>query len=248
MIRFSLLYTFVFFGIGLYAQPSVNIHAHNDYKNKMPFWNALENQCSSIEVDLILKEGTLFVAHERATIRKDRTFESLYLDAIQQGLEQGKIKSPFALLIDLKTSAIPTLSKVIECLELYPDLIEASAQGTLTFIISGSRPPSNTYINYPNFIKFDYQSLEPLDAQNLQKVAMISLSFKGVSSWKGRKKLKSTNKKAIVGILEKAHAMGKPFRFWGTPDTELAWKTLDELGVDYINTDKVSTCAEYFGQ
>ena len=42
----------------------------------------------------------------------------------------------------------------------------------------------------------------------------------------------------IKGIIQKAHTYGKPFRFWATPDTEKAWKTFAQLGVDYINTDK----------
>jgi alkaline phosphatase len=45
-----------------------------------------------------------------------------------------------------------------------------------------------------------------------------------------------------------AHSYGKPFRFWGTPDSEIAWEVFRKLRVDYINTDKPVQVAAYFNK
>jgi hypothetical protein len=38
-------------------------------------------------------------------------------------------------------------------------------------------------------------------------------------------------------IVDFVHSKGKKMRFWLTPDNPNAWKTLSDLGVDFINTD-----------
>ena len=243
-----ILFVFVLsFSIGLNGQPKVNIHAHNDYAQAVPFWNALAAGCASIEADLILKNDTLYVAHERATIQPKRTFETLYLTPIQQSLELGFVKQPFALLIDLKTEAKPTLAQVIKSIEQYPLLIEASEKGTLTFVISGNRPKPRDYHQYPAFIKFDYQSVKPIDDKAiLEKVTMVSHSFRSFASWNGKDQLPAPAASRLREVITKAHAMGKPIRFWATPDTDTSWRTLHQMGVDYINTDKVDECTLFF--
>ena len=248
-IRFNLLLaiTILFGVITMNGQSNVKIHAHNDYAQAVPFWNALAAKCASIEADLILKDDILFVAHERASIKTKRTFETLYLAPIQKSLELDLIKQPFVLLIDLKTTAETSLPKVIKTIEEYPQLIEASKKGTITFVISGNRPKTEDYYQYPSFIKFDYQSVEPIeDKATLEKVAMVSLSFRSVARWNGKKELPANQDKKLRVIIGKAHAMGKPIRFWATPDSKTAWQTLHQMGVDYINTDRVDECAIFF--
>lgn len=57
-----------------------HIHSHNDYLQKAPFWTAYANGLASIEVDVHLKDTTLYVAHDATEIRKAHTLQSLYLD------------------------------------------------------------------------------------------------------------------------------------------------------------------------
>ena len=49
-------------------------------------------------------------------------------------------------------------------------------------------------------------------------------------------------------IIDSVHSYGFPIRFWGTPDTPLAWQTLYDLTVDFINTDKPKDCKDYFSK
>ena len=46
-------------------------------------------------------------------------------------------------------------------------------------------------------------------------------------------------------MVEKAHDFRKPFRFWATPDSKTAWKSMVNLGVDYVNTDQPFECVTY---
>src|SRR5690606_31537245 len=82
------------------------IHSHNDYLQTVPFWTAFAAGASSIEVDVILKDGKLMAAHEADSVNSDQTIESLYLDPISKGIGSGLISSiNFHLLVDLKTQA-----------------------------------------------------------------------------------------------------------------------------------------------
>jgi alkaline phosphatase len=54
------------------------------------------------------------------------------------------------------------------------------------------------------------------------------------------------NVEKLLNVIADAHALGKPIRFWGTPDTVATWSTLHSIGVDYINTDQPEACKEFF--
>ncbi|MEM8894711.1 MAG: hypothetical protein AAGC88_09045, partial [Bacteroidota bacterium] len=79
---------FTLFGHFAVAQP-VKLHAHNDYRHKVPFWTAFTQGFESIEVDLILRDGELYVAHDPHEIQDHRTLQSLYLDPLQIAVSSG---------------------------------------------------------------------------------------------------------------------------------------------------------------
>jgi len=83
------------------------------------------------------------------------------------------------------------------------------------------------------------------DQKIWDKAALISLDFNKVAAWDGKRKLPSAMREKIAATVHKAHAYGKPIRFWGCPDTETAWKTFAKLGIDFINTDHPAECSRY---
>ncbi|MDX1364748.1 MAG: alkaline phosphatase [Arenibacter latericius] len=240
----SALLSFILIIFGYNLTFSQSVHSHNDYKQKVPFWAALSSGASSIEVDLFLKNDTLYVTHEEAEIVVDRTIENLYLEPLQSALslEIGR-KENVQILIDLKSEAISTLRKLISVLEKYPKI---TGNEKIILTISGNRPPIESYLDYPSYIHFDLQSLEALNNEALwDKVSLISLNFKKYSAWNGLGRLISEDYNKVKTIIDKAHSYGKPFRFWATPDTKTAWRSLTDLGVDYINTDMPYECMNY---
>jgi hypothetical protein len=63
-------------------RPLVRAHSHNDYEQKRPLLDALEQGFCSIEADVWLVDGELRVAHDLAAARPGRTLEKLYLDPL----------------------------------------------------------------------------------------------------------------------------------------------------------------------
>ena len=219
------------------------IHSHNDYLQSVPFWLAYGCGLDSIEVDVFLKDNYLMVAHHENEIIKNRTIESLYLDPIRNLLSLNLDKQAFQLLIDIKTDPYETIDRLVIILNKYPDI---TFNPLVSIVISGSQPKIDDYPNYPNYMKFDYQRLIEITDQNIMdKVGLISLSLRKFSNWNGLSDLSTEDQERIKEAIQRAHFYGKPFRFWATPDTEKAWKTFAQFGVDYVNTDKPCQSSNY---
>ncbi|NJB71080.1 alkaline phosphatase [Saonia flava] len=223
------------------AQEAYKVHSHNDYNQQLPFWYAYSNGAASIEADLFLKNDTLYVTHSKDEIVPHHTFEKLYLERLKSLSSSGDLRE-LQVLIDLKSEAYTTLQKLVEVLENYPSLIK---ENTLHFVISGNRPKPSDYKNYPDFIWFDHQNLNDIDSIPLDKVALVSLSFKNYTVWNGYGRPTAADAKKVQAAIAKAKSSGKPFRFWATPDTKTAWARLAKMGVDYINTDQPALAKQY---
>ncbi len=233
---FVILFFIVLQLVSAQQKGSFKIHSHNDYAQNVPFWNAYSNGLNSIEVDVFLKNNTLYATHGENEIKPDRTIENLYLLPILKAisLKLGS-QQPIQLLVDIKSEPYTTLKALMNVLEKYPDILHNE---NIAIVISGNRPKVNEYINYPDYIKFDYQRLEDLQIGSFwDKVALISLDFGKFSTWNGKGRLTVEDYDIIKDVIDKAHSYDKPFRFWGSPDSKTAWKTFLELGVDFINTD-----------
>lgn len=222
-----------------FSQQEIKLHSHNDYLRQAPFWEAFEAGCASIEVDVILQDGELMAAHEKASIDPNRTLKSLYLEPIRSAKEEGKIHSfEFHLLIDCKTEAYSTLDQIIKDASEFEDLLFSPQNPKgLKLIISGNRPKPEEYGNYPEWVLFDYQSKILTADLPWKKIGMVSLNFNQFSVWNGKGEISGDDKSKLKEFIALVHSFGKPVRFWATPDTQPAWKALYEIGVDYINTD-----------
>jgi alkaline phosphatase len=224
------------------------IHSHNDYVQARPFWEAYESGAKSIEADVYLVDGKLYVAHEKNEINPERTLEKLYLELLNKVVKARK-RQELQILIDLKTSAEPTLQAVCQAIAKYPKLANAHAKKKyIKFVISGNRPPISEYTKYPSYIYFDHQSLNDLNKGDKSKIALVSFSFGSYSKWKGDKSMTEEEKLKLKTIIDSVHAYGYTIRFWATPDTPLAWQTLFDLNVDFINTDHPKACKSFFNQ
>lgn len=221
-------------------------HSHNDYEQKVPFWYAFGAGATSIEADVYLVKNELFVSHEQKDIQKERTFDNLYLKSIEKAIELGIIKDqPLQILIDLKTEGETTLKKVVEEISKHPKI---TAHKNVRFVISGNKPSPEKFTSYPEFIYFDYQSLDQLTEKQWEKVALLSLNFKAFSVWNGKGGLTEEDLPKVQEVIKKAKAFKKPFRFWAIPDGKTSWEFFAHAGVDFINTDHPKECADYIAK
>ena len=245
---------FLLFGLIVFLQCcksedsiKLGIHSHNDYVQDVPFWTAYKNGLNSIEIDLFLKNDSLYVTHSESEIIADRTIEHLYLSSLSKvASSQPGIKKKLQILIDIKSESHKTLNRLIKTLNYYPEIIDKE---NISIVISGNRPIPKKYVDYPDFIYFDYQSLYPIENEKIwNKIALISLNFKKYSSWNGVEDMSVEDFKKLDSLVKLAHYYKKPFRFWGTPDNKIAWEVFKKLGVDYINTDKPIQVSTYFNE
>ncbi|MEH6656807.1 alkaline phosphatase [Leeuwenhoekiella marinoflava] len=235
----------LFLGIlgGVFAQhvPDYKVHSHNDYEQEFPFWDAYINGANSIEADVFLKNKALYVTHSEAEIKQENTLENLYLQPLAKLSDDGKVRK-IQLLIDIKSDAEATLVAIVKAIEKHQSLVDSKQ---ISFVISGNRPAVANFKNYPDFIQFDYQNLGDLNQIDLSKVALISVNYKDYSVWNGFGNMVAPELEKVEEAIAKAHAVNKPFRFWGSPDTKISWTRFANLGIDYINTDNPGEAVNY---
>ncbi|KIY45836.1 hypothetical protein FISHEDRAFT_76080 [Fistulina hepatica ATCC 64428] len=129
------------------------IHSHNDYWRDVPLYTALSYGVSSVEADVWLVNGTLYIGHEESALTVDRTFDSLYIQPLMQiikginpntvftkdltgvnGVWDTSSSTALQLLVDVKTSGNETIQPVIDALEPLRELgfLTTYANDTLT--------------------------------------------------------------------------------------------------------------------
>ncbi|OOV17570.1 alkaline phosphatase [Flavobacterium sp. LM4] len=226
---------------------SANIHSHNDYAGKLPFYEAYSNEAGVIEADVFLVNDDLAVAHTSKEITAYNTLRSLYLYPLSNKLKnlEGKAyqsSKPLILMIDIKTEAEPTLKLIVQQLKLYPDLI---SNKNLKVVISGNRPSLANWKEYPEFIYFDGRLNENYSPEQLSRVEMISEDLKEITIWNGKGVMTQSDAEKVQAIIKKVHDQNKKIRFWGTQDNVNTWMTLMNLNVDYIATDNVPTLTQF---
>ncbi|WP_129713974.1 glycerophosphodiester phosphodiesterase [Pedobacter sp. SYP-B3415] len=230
-----------------YAQ--VRIHSHNDYTHRQPLTEALGKGIYSIEADVFLQFDSLVVAHTRKGLGQAKGLNEQYLTPLKSyllGDTLPPVLKPGQLMVDFKDSWQTTYPVFIKVVQPHLAMFRRKPDGPgMLLTISGNRPPDSTFHRYPDFIYFDGLPFVKYRPRDLRKVVMISDNFKKSSAWNGAGQLPAADQVALKKIIDDAHLKGKPVRFWNAPDTEEAWKQLAELGVDIINTDRVSECKRY---
>lgn len=240
----------------LIAQPRVyssveNVHSHNDYLQNVPFYTAYSARCASIEADIFLVDGELYVAHEAKDIHKNRKLRNLYLNPIKEQMEMnGGSGYPggkgFQLLIDLKTNYKETLKALEQQLLEYREYFDIKKNpSAVRVVVSGSSPSPEEFSDYADFICFDGNSELTYTPEQSSRVPMISVPFQALTQWNGLGRMVESDYDKVKAMVDKAHVAGKTIRFWGCPDTKTAWNTFMKLGVDYLNTDQPALIGDF---
>lgn len=229
-------------------------HAHNDYLHERPLLDALDNGFRSIEADIFLVDGDLWVAHSTAELSADRTLKALYLDPLRQRMQSHANDSsdsfqsvegdgqPVTLLIDLKSEGESTYRALNQLLSKYDDVFtHVDSDGVhrrgVTAIISGNRPIELVQSDLPRFVGVDGRLSDLESDYSADLMPLISDHWGRNFQWRGKGELPAADREKLSQILKQAHQKNRRIRFWATPDHESAWEVLHEAGVDLINTD-----------
>ena len=225
-------------------------HAHNDYLHKRPLLDALAHGFCSAEADIFLVDGALLVAHERASLDKNRTLKALYLDPLLERTRKnsGRVHPGgpvFTLLIDIKDHAEKTYTALHSLLGKYPGMLSEVRGGKhlprgVKVVISGNRPKQLMKAQELRFAGVDGRLGDLESAEPAHFLPMISDRWSRVFRWRGKGAMPAAESAKLRDIVNKAHSGGRVVRFWATPEDPAVWKVLLEAGVDLVNTDDLA--------
>ncbi len=256
ILLFAGVFSFVYSGSRTWPEPAptplpIIAHAHNDYQNPNPLWDALHFGFTSIEVDVRLAAGILFVAHDKEDIRPFKTLRSMYLEPLLDLVHknQGCVFANGAgivLLIDVKSGATDSW-KV-----LFPLLNEYSSQmgDAVTFVISGNRDFEAMFESHPGAAWYDGR-MDDLKSHSAHPViSMVSIKWTEEFNWKGEGHISENELKKLKKLVASAHSKDIKIRFWNTDlsnnlHQENLWKLLLQSDVDIIGTDKLQELNTY---
>lgn len=241
------------------SSPLVNAHAHNDYQHPHPLFDALSFGYVSVEADIHLVNGKLFVAHDRENISNERTLQALYLDPLMEiikekgGFIYGK-DIPFTLLIDIKTDADSTYLVLSAVLKKYSSMITSYDSGKLkrgavTIIVSGNRNLELMKNENLRYAAYDgrFNDLDSNVSSTL--IPLISANWRNYFKWNGKGEIPTEEKEKLQRLINKAHKQGKQVRFWATnvspSHQQNFWNILLENKVDFIGTDKLKELRDF---
>ena len=239
--------------LAAYAQPTTytlaNAHSHNDYEQKRPFYAAYELGFGSIEADVFLQNGELYVAHNLKDISPERTLKVLYLEPLLKAIREHNgwpypNRQPLQWLIDIKTAGPATLAALQKALAPHQKELQH-----VRIVISGNMPEPDQMASQDKIFTFDGRKnlFYPKEASPMIKLVSNSITDFG-GSWNGKEPMSDPMRENIKTFIELQHAQKKLVRIWGTPNSELGYQTLKELGVDYIGTDDLAGLAAFLGK
>ncbi|RYG07955.1 MAG: alkaline phosphatase, partial [Chitinophagaceae bacterium] len=207
----------------------------------------------SIEADVFLRDGALFVAHESTEIKAERTLKNLYLSPLASLYKANgnhafkNSNQKLQLVIDIKKEHTNVLNELIAELKNFGDVFNASKNpDAIKIVISGDMPTPSNFKNWPDYIYFDGRPEINYTPDELKYVALISQDIKKYSIWNGKGVPTPTDFAKLKKVIDDAHQLNKPFRFWATTDNPNTWIVLSRMGADWINTDHPDKLAEFY--
>jgi hypothetical protein len=260
MKQLAALFFLSLLALEVLAQQVVPGHAHNDYLNKPALFEALESGLISVEADIHLMKGDLYVAHVRPLDRNQkRTLENLYLkplfDHVQNndGEVYPNYDGPFYLMIDFKNGSTEMFNRLVELLQPYKEMLTVMEngelkQGAVTVFLSGSRPYNEIANAEPKLCFLDGRPGDIGKQIPATLMPVISDHYKNHLSWNGKGQIPEDQELKLRKLVSKVHAEGKKLRLWASPDKPNAWKTFQRLGIDLINTDKPKKFAAFMNR
>ncbi|QIP11361.1 histidinol-phosphatase [Spirosoma aureum] len=240
---------------GVVALP--NAHAHNDYEQSRPLWDALDNGFTSVEADVHLIDDTLYVAHDRPSIKTAAsTLENLYLKPLTERIRQnnGQVltgyQGPFYLMIDAKTQADSTYQALDKLLQRYRSILAngnrpKNPAGVITIVLSGNRPIQTIVNAKGRLLSVDGRPADLGKGYNQAVMPIISDAYPNQLTWRGKGDMPSEDFQKLRQLADRAHREGKKLRLWASPEDPIVWTKLREAGVDFLSTDQLELVRDF---
>jgi len=227
--------------------PLPQAHSHNDYVRRRPLLDALDHGFCSVEADVFRVGDALLVAHERATLRPERTLEALYLEPLRARVRAngGRVYRDgpaFTLMIDIKENGAEAYARLREVLAGYREMLTEVRDGKVTeravaVILSGDRPKERVLAERERLVGIDGRLEDLASALPAHAMPLLSDNWPAHFRWRGEGPMPEEERRKLREIVAKAHAAGRRVRFWAIPHREALWEELLSAGVDLLNVD-----------
>jgi hypothetical protein len=232
------------------ATPLPNAHAHNDYLHPRPLHDALRHGFASIEADVHLVNGELYVSHDAPDTARAGTLRELYLEPLRRRVSRHRgavypgSREPLLLLVDLKTDGEATYAVLRAQLRAYRDLLvrtegNAVQPGPVQVVLSGNRPTATVRGEATRLVGIDGRPADLDSAVHASLMPLISYNYTHLVKWNGVGEMPAAERETLQTLAARTHAQGKKLRLWATPEDERVWQALRDAGVDYLNTDQL---------
>lgn len=250
--------------------PLLKAHAHNDYKHDRPLYDALDHGFASVEADIHLVDGRLYVAHDSDEIKPNRTLRSLYLEPLKRRIIQNAVLGTpyggrvypngpqFTLFIDIKTEAVATYKVLSEMLAEYESIFttfdsNGRTDKAVIAIVSGNRPRELMKSQPIRYAGYDGRLVDLKSDDPATLIPVISDNWTKHFSFNGAGSMPDEERQKLKEIVETAHQKGQRIRFWATPDKpsparQTLWRELLSNGVDLLNTDDLRGLQQFLLQ
>ena len=231
----------------------VLIHSHNDYWRPVPFWTAYSSKLYSYEADIYYVDGQIYVAHDREDIKPENTLEKLYIEPIvsvykaNEGKPWKDAKHGIQLLVDIKDETDPSMQALSEAFGRYPEVFDRSVNPYgVQIAITGNFPEPEDFDKWPKFMGIDGRLDIDYTPEQFERVVLISESLRDFVKWNGKGTLIPEQEEKLKEVIDRVHKMGRPIRFWSTPECETTYYTFYNLGIDFVNTDQPAVASAFF--
>lgn len=241
------------------AKPLLKAHAHNDYEHQRPLFEALDAGFTSIEADVHLVDGELYVSHGSPNLKRAKTLKVLYLEPLKKRIleNHGKVypnyDSLVYLMIDIKTEAEATYQVLKTQLAEYQSMLthwkDGKVQkGSLLIFLSGNRPIETVMKENLRLVAIDGRPDDLDKGYSTDLMPVISDSYHKVLGWNGKGQMSEAELTKLKSLTQKANLQGKKLRFWASPENENVWKVLLENGIGLIGTDKLAVLSAFLSK
>ncbi len=223
-------------------------HSHNDYDQRHPLHDAIDQRFYSVEADIWLRDGKILVSHMGWSFKG--SLEDLYLTPLQKLVDRlGSVHGDgrtFYLWVDLKDGSAQLRAKLHQLLEKFPMLTifggKGASAGAVTVILTGDEESKSKFVNEHSIRRAcrDSNDLNERDSQGDDRWSWYALKWSDYIHWNGNGPIGASERQRLERLVALAHAKGRRLRFWDVPRNEAVWKTALEAGAEQLSTDDLS--------
>lgn len=234
-------------------------HAHNDYEHATPLFEALAAGFASIEADVHLVNGELYVSHNAPRLGTAKTLKELYLGPLQKRIKEngGQVypnyAPPIYLMIDIKTESEATYQVLKAQLADYQEILThwndgTVHQGALLVFLSGNRPVETVMKEKMRWVAIDGRPDELDKDYPTELMPVISDRYGKILGWKGEGPIPEKELFKLQALAQQANRQGKKLRFWASPENEAVWQVLIANGIGLIGTDQLGRLSNFLAK